>query len=248
MLRSIDDVLVQLEAFTKWAPLRLYNHTELVDLIAAAKNCPIDALFRLLEVGAKMIEQGNFPDSRSSEFVDRIICDLHRQKVFIPCFGSDQQAARDELKRLHSLFSQNISEHNDSAIWNTSNVERVVRQQERRAAAGLPLMTDTEVDAFLGPSRRINVTERRLSKEDKVVESPKERFRAMDEHHRQEISFLAGLLSSWDDAYEGSKKVWEKMKTDPDFDIDVLISQIQFAFADFLVDAIRQFMHDEGFV
>jgi hypothetical protein len=75
-----------------------------------------------------------------------------------------------------------------------------------------------------------------------------EKFRTMDERHRRDIRFLAALFTKWEDAYESSKTVWDKMKTDPESDIDVLISQIQFAFADFLVDAIRQFILDERFI
>jgi hypothetical protein len=83
---------------------------------------------------------------------------------------------------------------------------------------------------------------------DERVTRGRERFRTMDEGHRRDINVLAGLFMKWEDAYESSKTVWERMKTDPGFDINVLISKIPFAFADFLVDAIRQFMLDEGFI
>jgi hypothetical protein len=274
----------------KWAPLRLYSYDELIDLIHAAKNCPVDVLFQLLEVGGKMVEERNFPDLKSREFIDTIICDLHSRKVYIPCYGSNQSAARDELKRLHSLFSSDIREPagGHSGKWTTPDIERVVRRQERRASLGLPPMTADEVYTFItnrdsgdsemfsspDPMLRLSPTglkqhlqSRRSSEGDGSVpprlergvrDSPsrlegwasrgRERFRALDEQHRQEISFLAGLFTKWEDAYEASMTVWERMKRDPEFDIDILTSQIQFAFANFLVGAIKQFMLDEGFI
>jgi hypothetical protein len=323
-LRSPEDVVAQLETFMKWAPLRLCSYSELIDLIHAAKNGPVDALFQLLEIGGKMIEKYNFPDPKSCEFVDKIICDLHSRKEIIPCYGSNQQAARDELKRLHFLFVPPRGEPagDNSGKWKTRDIKRVVRRQERRAATGIPPMTDDEVEEFLvrkatgrdesdtesfasaatlidsstnlsgSVASRADFTERKhlfnvtgpfsvfeqnspsrpFSNEEEDVDESRdarlevevlgscdwpdqleerasqglEKFRKMDERQKEEVHLLAALFTKWGDAYDSSKTVWEKMKTDHEFDIDVLISQIQFAFANFLVGAIRQFMLDEA--
>jgi hypothetical protein len=74
-----------------------------------------------------------------------------------------------------------------------------------------------------------------------------ENYNTLPVDQRQQIQFLAGLFCRWEDAYDGSKRVWEIMKADPQFDLNVLIAQIQLSFADFLVHAIRKFMTDEDF-
>jgi hypothetical protein len=73
-----------------------------------------------------------------------------------------------------------------------------------------------------------------------------ERYRRMDEAQRADVRLVADSFTGWNDAYESSMAVCERMKADPDFDIDVLVSQIRFLFADFLLNAVEQFMLDGG--
>jgi hypothetical protein len=72
-------------------------------------------------------------------------------------------------------------------------------------------------------------------------------YEALDPQQRQQIDYLAGLFTCWPKAYDNSKHVWEVMKSDPGFDVSILISRIRLSFADFLVAAIREFMRQDGF-
>jgi hypothetical protein len=388
-LRGVDDVRKRLQRFRRWAQLRHYSYAELVDLIHAASNCPPDARLELLKIGGLMVESGNFPDAKTCKVVDKVVVQLYNDKVEFPSLGADQRAARSELKRLHGLFSRHTARPppSPSAKWKTGDMEAVVRQQEKRAAAGATPMNDTEVQDYLiqraamntvnqgelsespsSPSARFDSDspdpdarspqkrplaspangstaqgdddaadlpsgspqkgqtaarqERRLpasptrgvhehsessvrallldshSDPDSALRQPPsldvtppvavfdhesptkrkerspnplevevsglrewidprrklpervdrglEKYRQMDERQRAEIQLLAGLFTGWGNVYESSKAVWERMRADPDLDVEVLISQIGLSFAGFLVTAVRQFTQDEG--
>jgi hypothetical protein len=52
------------------------------------------------------------------------------------------------------------------------------------------------------------------------------------------------LFTEWEYAYDSSECVWQIVKRDHGFDVNVLVARIQLSFAHFLVRAIREFISD----
>ena len=62
----------------------------------------------------------------------------------------------------------------------------------------------------------------------------------------QQICELAKLFNAWNTAYNSSKVVWDTMKKDDNFDIDILLSQIAVSYGDFLIEGLKTFAKQEG--
>ena len=60
------------------------------------------------------------------------------------------------------------------------------------------------------------------------------------------IEELAKLFVRWEKAYEACRTVWNIMKEDDTFDVDILISQVPVSFADFLIEGLKTFAAKEG--
>jgi hypothetical protein len=86
----------------------------------------------------------------------------------------------------------------------------------------------------------------RLADVHRVTPKDDTHYEGLNPDRRQQMDGLVYLFTSWPLAYDHSKCVWELMKTDPGFDVNILISRIPLTFADFLVNAIRSFMTNEG--
>ena len=71
-------------------------------------------------------------------------------------------------------------------------------------------------------------------------------FDPMNPQDKAKILELAKLFTEWAESYDASQKVWEVMKEDQSFELDVLLSQIPVTFADFLVEAIKTFSFEES--
>ena len=72
------------------------------------------------------------------------------------------------------------------------------------------------------------------------------RLDGLTQEQLKQLYELAGLFVNWRTAYSSSQVVWNVMKTDNSFDIDVLLSQIPVSYGDFLVEALTTFAQQEG--
>jgi hypothetical protein len=248
-LRTSADVLAQLNTFHESAPLRLYHYAELINLIEVAQNCPGDAAYHLLLIGGDMLQSGNLPDENQRNSIVKIITELLKNQTVFPSFGADQHTPRSVLRRLRRMF-QNAE---NPGIWhirrfNTRELERVVAEQQGRSASGLPRMSEREAEAFLiaiaEPQREGWFDESPGMAT--LIETGRERYETLNDQRREQVNGLALLFQSWKDAYDASIRVWEIMKSDPRFEIDVLLARIELAFADFLVKAIREYIAEES--
>jgi hypothetical protein len=143
--------------------------------------------------------------------------------------------------------------------YSTKHHEILIDEKKRRLENGEPPMTPKEEEQFLidltTPPKPMIVDEGfklRVPNPRGLVEPLSDirdrgarKFETMSEEQKARINELAMWFRRWDNAYDGSKRVWEIMKNDDEFDIDVLISQIQLSFADFLVSAILEFREEE---
>lgn len=71
-------------------------------------------------------------------------------------------------------------------------------------------------------------------------------FDKLAKEEQQKILELSKRFKDWPSAYEASKFVWNIIKNDPTFNIDILLSQIKFCFADFLIIVIQNLALSEG--
>lgn len=71
-------------------------------------------------------------------------------------------------------------------------------------------------------------------------------YEDLDQQQVKQISELAKLFTAWNTAYSSSKVVWDVMKNDDKFDIDVLLSQIPISYGDFLIEGLTTFAQNEG--
>jgi hypothetical protein len=231
-MRTLPDAIAQIQNFHKVAPLQLYLYPELINLIEGAQNCPPDTVFELLLIAGDMFRGGNLPERKDAKTIAAIIGFHLQNRTVFPSFPGGQAAARAILHDLRALFKNAGDPPPRPALrFRTRDLERVVEEQRVRSEAGRPRMTDGEARAFL------------------LGEAPAggaDSYESMDEEHRHQIDELARALTHWETAYDWAKRIWAIMKEDPAFDVNVLITRIQFSFADFLVRAIQAFMSDEG--
>jgi hypothetical protein len=73
-----------------------------------------------------------------------------------------------------------------------------------------------------------------------------ELYECLDPERNAQMDELSLFFADWEHAYEAVRQVWGLMKTDPGFDVDVLVAKIKYCFAEFLVRGVRVFMKDEG--
>ena len=78
------------------------------------------------------------------------------------------------------------------------------------------------------------------------MERGKEKFRELSEIETQTIRKIASLFKDWKTAYTVSMNIWNMMKNDDEFDVDVLLSQTPVSYGDFLVEALNTFAEKEG--
>jgi hypothetical protein len=248
-LRTSADVLAQINAFHESAPLTLYHYGELINLIEVAQNCPGDAAYQLLLIGRDMLQAGNLPDENQKNSIVKIITEFLENQTVFPSFGADQHTPRSVLRLLRHMF-QNAEKPGIRQIrrFNTRELERVVAEQQDRSGSGLPRMSDGEAEAFLiataKPPREKWFDE--AAGMSSLIETGAEKYETLDDMRREQVNGLALLFLSWKDAYDASRRVWEIMKSDAGFEIDVLLARIELAFADFLVKAIREYIADES--
>ncbi|OHT05684.1 hypothetical protein TRFO_05821 [Tritrichomonas foetus] len=64
----------------------------------------------------------------------------------------------------------------------------------------------------------------------------------------QLFSRLAKLFKSMDTIYDACQIVWNIMKNDSNFEINILLSQIQTSYGDFLIEALISFADSDGII
>lgn len=94
----------------------------------------------------------------------------------------------------------------------------------------------TNIERFLNSTNTIY--ERR--------EKGKRRMKLLSPEKQQKISEYAKLFGDWTTAYINSRLVWKVMKSEPEFDINLLLSQIPVSFGDFLIEALITFAQNDG--
>lgn len=73
-----------------------------------------------------------------------------------------------------------------------------------------------------------------------------QRLENLNPEQRAQISSLAKLFNNWKTAYASSRVVWNTMKADSKFDVNILLSQIPVSYGDFLIEALTTFAEQEG--
>lgn len=79
-------------------------------------------------------------------------------------------------------------------------------------------------------------------------EKGKIRLDSLSPEQREKINVLAKLFNNWKTAYASSRVVWNTMKADTTFDVNILLSQIPVSYGDFLVEALTTFAQQEGII
>lgn len=77
-------------------------------------------------------------------------------------------------------------------------------------------------------------------------EKGKIRLENLSPEQREKINVLASLFNNWKTAYASSRVVWNTMKADNTFDVNILLYQIPVSYGDFLIEALTTFAEQEG--
>lgn len=79
-------------------------------------------------------------------------------------------------------------------------------------------------------------------------EKGKSRLENLSQEQREKIDALSQLFNNWKTAYASSRVVWNTMKADSTFDVNILLYQIPVSYGDFLVEALTTFAEQEGII
>ncbi|OHS96837.1 hypothetical protein TRFO_09727 [Tritrichomonas foetus] len=69
---------------------------------------------------------------------------------------------------------------------------------------------------------------------------------ASEKNHRKDVEFAFTCLNKWDSSYDGVRRIWELLKSEPDTDISEYFDQLIFTQKTFLVEGLRNCLEDEG--
>ena len=161
------------------------------------------------------------------------------------------------------------------ATYDTKSIEAFIQEQLRRTASGERLISEDEIEDYLRTSSAMRSQEpsgsdaaeegvsldqsqdpqfsgsvdRFLGSKDNLmgrIDRGSKMYSHLSPEEVQKIEELAKLFVRWEKAYDACKVVWNLMKEDDSFDVDILISQVPVSFADFLIEALKTFAANEG--
>ena len=276
-LRPLSDALNQLLNFRINAPLKMYSYASLIDLINASVKCLPDATLYLLLIAKDMVLLGNYAKPVFLRRLVRITEYFIEKKYFYCSFGDDQVRPQLKLKKILKVLLGEIRSgkvKGKEGTCNTRAIEalmsknrrqnelRLKMELERRKMGHKRLRRRRLFQNNLGDDRSYNETysfaschsqsieEFLLSKDDifqRKAKGSKMYFDLTPDQIRL-ICNLAKLFNSMDTIYSATQIVWNVMKTDETFNVDILLSQIQTSYGDFLIEALKCYADLEGII
>lgn len=246
----LDVVLSHILKYRNCAPLENHTFEPFVSLIDSGAACPADCQYFLLTIPAMMIDKGMLP---SDSVLNQLIAkakNLLSPGICFVTFGNDQKVPRQHIKEMIALFESLLrdkgSQKQRTFTYGASRIEEYVALQgvvdkysENQKKKNDPeLVRSASIERFLSDHRGI---EERIS-------DGKIRQKKISREEFERIQKYAHLFVSWETAYRSVQQVWEVMKIDPQFEVNVLISMMPITFADFTVSGLKQFAVEEGII
>lgn len=168
--------------------------------------------------------------AKPKQKVQRILAALRKMKGII----ETQEEYKDNLRQIQQNWNKTIEDKRNSKKNAAGESEN--EEEDLYIIDQLPLSHMPSVNIFLS------------SKQDLVGRKDRGSFyyKRLSPELQKMYDELTQLFIDWNKAYDSSQTIWEKMRNDDDFDVDILISRISISFADFLVEALITFAKNEG--
>jgi hypothetical protein len=148
--RSLSEVVEQIRNFTQYALLKRYRYRSLIDLLHASAKCPPDTEYHLLKVAVRMVKSGNIAFADELHELISVTQRLIRANPNFVSFGPNQTKPKMNLKKWLEIFETHIKPKSVRKLtFGTSEMERFIAEQRRRAANKECALRGEDIERFL---------------------------------------------------------------------------------------------------
>ena len=248
-----DTVIRIIHEFKELVPLKRYKYASIIDLLTLSSKCPLDIKFLILSIAAEMVREGNPPTiSNLDLFLQETEELLH--KGFFEELGKHktQKELKKELQEMWNTFqySRRFPIKATPGDLPTNMIEKHIPQEREKKHQYQNQDQDESQkehnehhDHIIHRIYTPNLTiDNLFYHETQANETNIERkLELIPSTKRKEIEEIIGLFDEWEKAYDATIKIYELMKKDKTFDLELILSIIPNNIGDFLVFGLQTF-------
>lgn len=266
---KLYETLDQILEFLFSEPLEKHTHESLYHLLNAAVKCQPDVRYLIIGIAVLLLKCGILPKQKYKRAFMKECNVLTNLQQAYESFGEKSNIARRNLLRFIQFFrNPNNCITNESDIDNDhygidiiieyvkehaymhrgkfemkNRWEIVIPKADESMVRVLDFGEDNDIFESDSPitdssSRyELSYSSRTIEKQIILDHKTDSIIAPIPEH----LLPFVQLFSSWDNAYEATKIIWQKMKDDSQFNIEELTNYLPISYAEFLHTAIRTY-------